>query len=59
MQRLEILEAEMDQMDHVCRELRQKLDTTSAETANMVEQAHTLQNKRYFIQRRITQWCVS
>lgn len=48
MQRLEILEAEMDHMDQICTEMRQKLDAASAETANMVEQAHALQEKRYF-----------
>ncbi|ORZ02308.1 oligomeric Golgi complex subunit 6 [Syncephalastrum racemosum] len=44
-EQLETLETQVNTMDQVCRTMKKSLDTTTAETAQMIEQAHQIQER--------------
>lgn len=43
---LEVLETEVDTMGNVCNNMKGKLDQARDQTAEMIEQAHNLQDRR-------------
>ncbi|KAI8150320.1 oligomeric Golgi complex subunit 6 [Fennellomyces sp. T-0311] len=51
---LEALENQVDRMDESCQEMKQKLDQASGQTAEMIEQAHNLQDRSSACDTRLT-----